>query len=137
VLNDARRLLVVSYHFRADGAVGGLRWAGVTKYLARLGWQVAVLTAAPLLPSDDSDGVHVERCPRFWTLNDCYRLLVRADERGRSLPPQSSSPTRVSQPGLWRQLRRELAAFLELPDDSRGWSLRAAVHAREPSALVR
>ena len=134
MLNDARRLLVISYHFRADGVVGGLRWAGVTKYLARLGWQVAVLTAAPPAPGDDADGVHVERCPRFWTLNDCYRLLVRADQRGRTLPPQSSSPTRASQPGLWRQLRKELAAVLALPDDSRGWSFRAAVHAR---ALLR
>jgi len=130
VPSDARRLLVVSYHFRADGAVGGLRWAGLTKYLARQGWQVAVLTAAPPLPSDDADGVHVERCARFWTLNDCYRLLARADQRGRRLPPQPSSPTRSSWPGLWRQLRRELAAFLALPDDSRGWIFRAAVHAR-------
>src|SRR3989442_1572042 len=52
VESNARRLLVISYHFRADGVVGGLRWAGVTKYLARLGWQVAVLTAAPPAPGD-------------------------------------------------------------------------------------
>jgi glycosyltransferase involved in cell wall biosynthesis len=128
--SDARRLLVVSYHFPADGAVGGLRWAGLAKYLARLGWRVAVLTAAPPLAGDDADGVQVERCARFSTLNDGYRLLVRADQRDGRLPPQPSSPTRLSQPGFWHQLRREVAAFLALPDESRGWSCRAAVHAR-------
>ena len=128
--SDARRLLVVSYHFPGDGAVGGLRWAGLTKYLARLGWQVTVLTAAPPLQSDDMDGVHVERCARSWTLNDCYRLLVRTDHRGRGLPAKQASPARPGRPGLLHELRKELAAFMALPDESRGWSLRAAVRAR-------
>lgn len=127
---DARRLLVVSYHFRSDDTVGGLRWAGVTKYLARLGWHVAVLTASPPFPSDDADGVHVERCARFWTFDDCYRQLVKANQRVHRLPTAPSNPAKSARPSLWRQLRRELAALLALPDDSRGWTLRAAVHAR-------
>jgi hypothetical protein len=41
-----RRLLVITYHFPPDGSVGGQRWAGLSKYLARLGWEVHVITAA-------------------------------------------------------------------------------------------
>jgi glycosyltransferase involved in cell wall biosynthesis len=129
-VSGARRLLVISYHFWGDGAVGGLRWAGLTKYLARLGWQVAVLTAAPPLPGEEIAGVRAERCTRLWTVNDCYRLLVRADQREGRRPLLPSRPTTSSRSGLWRELRRELVAFLALPDDSRGWGLRAALHAR-------
>src|SRR2546427_696001 len=39
VPSDGRRVLVITYHFPPDGSVGGLRWAGITKYLARLGWK--------------------------------------------------------------------------------------------------
>ena len=51
-MNDARRLLVITYHFGPDGPVGGLRWFGITKYLARLGWKVSVITAAPSIGTD-------------------------------------------------------------------------------------
>ena len=44
---DARRLLLITYHFDPDGSVGNLRWIGVTKHLARLGWRISVVTAAP------------------------------------------------------------------------------------------
>src|ERR1051325_3776824 len=44
---SAHRLLVITYHFGSNGAVGGLRWTGITKYLVRLGWEVKVITAAP------------------------------------------------------------------------------------------
>src|SRR5256885_1103621 len=63
--SDARRLLVISYYFPPDGSVGGLRWAGITKYLAREGWQVAVLTAARPGGSDGGveRGVQGGMCP--------------------------------------------------------------------------
>ena len=41
-----RRLLIISYHFPPDGAIGGLRWAGLSKYLGRMGWDVHVVTAS-------------------------------------------------------------------------------------------
>lgn len=33
-----RRVQVITYNFPADGAVGRHRWAGLSKYLAPLGW---------------------------------------------------------------------------------------------------
>src|ERR1051325_2414940 len=102
---SAHRLLVITYHFGSNGAVGGLRWTGITKYLVRLGWEVKVITAAPPSPGDNgaSGPAAVESCPRFWTILDACRLL--------------------------RQLavRRSLAAF---PAEIRGWVFRPALRAR-------
>src|SRR5204862_92893 len=69
------RLLVITYHFGSNGAVGGLRWTGITKYLVRLGWEVRVITAAP------PEHASVESCPRFWTILDACRLLRRLAAR--------------------------------------------------------
>ena len=39
-----RRLLVVTYHFPPDRAVGGLRWEQLSRYFAANGWAVDVIT---------------------------------------------------------------------------------------------
>lgn len=129
---DTRRLLVITYYFPPHVAVGGLRWAGITKHLARLGWEVAVITAAPPDGNGAPRGVHVEACPRRRTLVDAARLLCRL-AFGRSLgrfPNTSRGARPTGRPGLLRQLGRELAAFLTFPDESRGWILRAALRTR-------
>lgn len=131
-MSDARRLLVISYHFGRDGPVGGLRWLGMTKYLARLGWTVTVVTAAPPIRSDAVIGARVEWCPRLWTFLEGMRLLRRlavAQSLGRF--PNGSRPAHQSEPlGLLRQVGREVAACLAFPDDSRGWMFRAALRTR-------
>ena len=129
---DARRLLVITYYFGPNGSVGGLRWAGITKYLARLGWKVFVITAAPPAGNSTSSDTHVEWCPRLWTFLDGCRLLRRF-AFGRSVGSFANG-SRVAPaaelPGLLRQLRREMAALLAFPDESRGWVFRAALRAR-------
>jgi glycosyltransferase involved in cell wall biosynthesis len=126
--SDPPRLLVITYDFPPDGTVGGLRWAGITKYLTRLGWKVSVLTAAPPSGNGTAGGAHVESCPRLWT---CYRLLRQLDRhlgRWLSSGPTDAPPSGAS--GLLRQLRREITEFLAFPDPGRGWVLRAALRAR-------
>jgi len=134
--SDARRLLVISYYFPPDGSVGGLRWAGITKYLAREGWQLAVLTAARPGGSDGvvERGVQVEWCPRRRTFLDHYQLLRRSSQRSHQSSEQGSPGAGPPRPGLLGDLRREVAALLTFPDWSRGWLLRAALRAR---SLVR
>ena len=74
---NIRRLLVVTYYFGPDGPVGGLRWLGITKYLARLGWKISVVTGVPPIGNTAPNGPDVESLPRFWTLSDGWRLLRR------------------------------------------------------------
>ena len=132
VPSDARRLVVITCSFPPDGYVGGLRWGGITKYLTRLGWKVAVVTAASPGGDDAAIGVQVEWCPRLWTLGDGYRLLRRLTF-GKSLG-LSRTISRVPRPawprGLLRQLGNEVATFLSFPDEGHGWILRAALRAR-------
>src|SRR3989442_4304471 len=133
--DDPPRLLVVTYHFPPDGSVGGPRWAGITKFLARLGWQVAVVTAAAPIASGPAVRAHVEWCPRRRTLIDYYRRVRRPDDGSDGSSPNGTRLARSARPGgLLGALRTELAAFLAFPDESRGWTLRAARRAR---ALVR
>src|SRR2546422_10792545 len=126
-----RRLLVITYHFPPDGSVGGLRWAGITKYLARLGWEVVVVTAVPPSGSDAAVGVQVESCPRFRTLLDAYQGLRRLAQRPRASVPDASSVARPSEPaGLARRLPGGGEAPPHRPEQRRVGGLPAAVRTR-------
>ena len=58
-----RRLLLVSYHFPPDTAVGGLRWQRLSRYIAERGWGLDVVA------------------------RDLRTMKVRDDRRLDSLPP--------------------------------------------------
>ena len=143
--DGSRRLLVITYHFPPDGSVGGLRWAGLSKYLARNGWEIHVVTAAPGNSPVPMPGVTVHRCPRRRTLNDRYRETVvrrrntRRGADGASDPTAdvpSSVPATAPHPlrNPFRWLRKTLGTALAFPDVGRGWILRAGTTAR---ALMR
>lgn len=78
-----RRLLVVTYHYPPDESIGGMRWAGLGKYLARLGWRTWVVTAAGTGAAPVA-GVSVHSCPRRRTWNDRYQEARRAAARADS-----------------------------------------------------
>src|SRR3954468_24007324 len=75
-LEDVRRLLIITYHFPPDGAIGGQRWAGLSKYLARLGWEVHVVTSSAAHYGEEPSNVrrHTPRPRR--TLNDLYKSAI-------------------------------------------------------------
>src|SRR5689334_13190215 len=137
-LRRKRRLLVITFHFPPDGSVGGNRWAGLSKYLARLGWEVHVVTASSGEGFEMPDGVHRHFRARRTTLEDWYRarrkvspgsdraaaLSERATTRGDD-PPRAGNLV-----AMFRWLRRLAASALGLPDHGRGWVLRAALCAR-------
>lgn len=141
----ANRLLVVNYHYPPDRSVGGLRWAGLSKHLARIGWEVHVLSGSGVDGLRDGVQVHVVR--RFRTINDLY--LIVADGYRKWLGPRR--PVNVpgveasSRSGFFRALRwlrREAASMMSFPDESRGWTFRAAWGVRrlvkrfEPDVVV-
>ena len=140
VVRRAPRLLVVSYHYPPDGAVGGLRWAGFSKYLVRLGWEVHVLTGSTATEPGLHDGVQVHVCPRRTTLNDLYNRLARR-ARGLRRPGRTAAAAPATSGGgdgtmvpAAPSLRRRLASLVGFPDLSRGWMRRATRRAR---ALIR
>src|SRR5436309_13042754 len=93
----ARRLLIISYHFPPDGAIGGQRWAGLSKYLARLGWEVHVITASAGALQDGTPSVHRHVRNRRRTLNDVYKAVAarfRRPDRDRQPAPENSDRPR-------------------------------------------
>jgi glycosyltransferase involved in cell wall biosynthesis len=148
-----RRLLVITYHFPPDGAVGGLRWAGFSKYLARLGWEVHIVTSAPAGSEPAVPNVHRHTPPRRATMNDAYLAVVRhlrarpaAQARGNATPASDPAPAKpvvvaavaVDPPGRQPSLlaraigeaRLAVRLAMGFPDVGRGWVLRAAFAAR-------
>ena len=129
-----RRLLVITYHFPPDGSVGGQRWGGLSKYLARLGWEVHIVTAAPNR-KPDAPGVlrHVRHRRR--TLDDIYKAGARRFRQSPDIRPQ---PLAGSSGGLPHSsafdaltaVRRVVSSSMFLPDHARGWVGRAAAAAR-------
>lgn len=132
----ARRLLVVTYHFPPDGSVGGQRWAGLTKNLARMGWTIDVVTAADPGKAAPIAGVTIHHVPRRRTLNDAYNSWAR---RRRTAQAAGAEPVRAepaatvateTRPGIVARVRAMVSTSLVFPDDARGWMFRAASAAR-------
>lgn len=131
------RLLVVSYHFSPGRTVGGLRWFGLTKYLARRGWEVRVVSSQPP-PEGLEDGVHVHTCTPSVTLGDRYREWKRGVVSRRPAP-EGTDVDPIAQPdpaaaSVLGRIRREAGGLLAFPDEGRGWVVKATRRAR---ALVR
>ena len=136
-----RRLVVLTYHFPLDGSVGGLRWAGLTKYLSTLGWTSTVVTAAPPHQGPETSGATTISLSRRRTATDLYRWLARAEARDQSAG--TGTPSAVARrDGLWKRSRREVDTLLWFPDESRGWimrsarRLRRAIRATDPHVVV-
>jgi len=130
------RLLVITFHYPPDGSVGGLRWAGLSKYLARLGWEVHVITAANQYRETPVDGVYVHGVERAKTLNDVYTAYQarRQAPASGALPRQRASgpPAEAhrGRAGMLGRIRDSLATSLVLPDNARGWLTRMGLRAR-------
>jgi glycosyltransferase involved in cell wall biosynthesis len=147
-----RRLLVLSFHAPPEMAVGGLRWAGLTRHLADRGWDIRVITASPGAAAViQPDGLSVHEVPRRTTLGDRYRRwkLTRSGKKGAGVAAYGLIGTANGRPGMAprqigavRLARSELGALLSFPDHGRGWVLRAAratrqsIHEWAPDVVV-
>jgi hypothetical protein len=129
-----RRLLVITYHFPPDGSIGGQRWAGLSKYLARLGWEVHVITAAVPGRDQATPQIHRHVQHRRRTLGDVYSAAV--SRRQPPEPNQQAMAEKTDAPGRSPRfqtvaaVRRIVSGAMYLPDSARGWVLRAAAAAR-------
>jgi glycosyltransferase involved in cell wall biosynthesis len=128
-----------------------MRWAGLSKYLARLGWDVHVVTASPNAADVKVPGVTVHVRARRRTFNDWYIAMssrLRASAAKPAPPdPAAGSAARTTpsatpavsngsaqRPSLVRralgQVRGGIGMAMFFPDNARGWIMRAARAAR-------
>jgi len=135
------KMLLISYHFPPDTAVGGLRARNFAKCLPGLGVDASILTvrhkgAAQWDVNDAKaqDGLKVLRAGTLPTLTDAYRGLKRlrrgSSRHGMSVAPlssvsggQAASGAAVKKMGRLR--RYVLALFFALPDEEKNWILPA------------
>src|SRR5213079_3340339 len=94
--SDGRpRLLLISYHFPPDAAVGALRWQKLSRYAAERGWGLDVITFDPasLAVTDPSRLADLPPGVRVYTLappqvawEHLVELAWRAYDSARRLP---------------------------------------------------
>jgi hypothetical protein len=123
-----RRLLVLSFHAPPEAAVGGLRWAGLSRHMARRGWNVRVITGSPGADGVATpEGLTVHVVPQRTTLQDHYRRW-RTRHLVHQVAPYGSDTrkTRGSVRPTGGSLRSNLADLLSFPDHGRGWMIRTA-----------
>jgi hypothetical protein len=141
-----KRLLVLSYHAPPGQAVGGLRWWGLSRHLARRGWHVRLLTAEAAAADEPCpEGMTVEVISRRLTLATRYNRWAVTRRSARAAPafrePPDPGPTGVGS-GSFRTLRTALSGLLVFPDEGRGWLINAAravrrnVHEFSPDVVV-
>ena len=131
-LNNNMTVLVVSYYFPPDAAVGGKRIARFCKYLPQFGIKPIVLTVdescCELLDSSypTPDGVTVHRVHPGKVPLDFYREWKARRETVRTAEPNApaTEPPRT-QRGSW--LRNNLLAALTIPDQYWGWKKPALI----------
>jgi len=125
------RLVVTSRHAPPGREIGGLRWWGLSRHLARRGWEVHLITAQEGADTEVvPDGMVVEVVETRPTLNDHYLAWKRSRASAPVVPGSPSAGTQTpagqqarkeSGPGLLATLRNEAGGLLGFPDDGRGW----------------
>lgn len=76
---EAKRLLLISYHFPPDPAVGGVRWQQMTAHLAERGWRADVISR----DFSQMSGIDLQRLEalapgtRLFTVSDREPILGR------------------------------------------------------------
>ena len=142
---STRRLLVVSYHFPPDPAVGALRWRKLARFAAARGWELDVITRDPgELPRTDPAGVAelpaevrihpVANPPAPWATlpSRLWRLLPRravASATGRPAVASLAARDLRWRPRERRDLSRMYFAWLDR-HRGRRWGRAAAARAR-------
>lgn len=125
--DGALRILVLSYAFPPSRQVGGFRWAGLTKYLSRLGWRCEVVTRPWEGDVEVPEGVEVHRVPPLPRSRDLYlrvRSWVGSPSTDSLVEPGDGAVTPGGEPRLLDSLREVGAHALTFPDEARGWLLR-------------
>ncbi len=137
-----KRLLIISYHFPPDNAVGGIRLARFAKHLSKFGWAVSVLTvkdehreAFDAARLKDVEDVEIFKTGKTAGLRDIY-LKLKATLSG-ALSGKKVSIAELKDNWTPKPLTRQggtlkrvfISLFILLPDEHRSWVLPTAFKA--------
>lgn len=135
-----KRVLLISYHFPPDSAVGGLRAAKFARFLPSFGWEASVLSIKEKYIEKpdpkrlkDVEGIETIRTVQLPTIRGLYlrlkRLLNAGAKSGQS--PSINKPLNNRQrESLIQNLKRYfISLFILLPDDKMSWVVPAALRA--------
>lgn len=140
-MEQPRKILIASFYFPPDAAVGGLRSAKFARYLPEFGWQPSVITArdeyrdqgfdhSRLIGLENVPILQTRRVPSFRTLFLALRSRLPGSRRGGPVRRPAAVPPRPV-PGAaetpLEKLKRYVASLIVLlPDANKEWALPAA-----------
>jgi len=139
-----KRLLIVSYHFPPDAAVGSVRPAKFAKYLQLYGWTPVVLTIKKryyerldLTKTEEVKEIPTFRTIKIPTISDIYLAmknvyLKKIKLKNLDVEKQKWVPQRkrlsVRKEGIFWKLHRYInSLIISLPDGQVGWVLPASI----------
>lgn len=136
-----KTVLLISYYFPPNTAVGGLRIANFAKYLPSHGWHTFVLTIKDqyLTERDESrlTGIpgKIYKAGRNPRILDIYVRLKQAYARLRHRPSPAGQHACVNQnengssEALLKRIKRYIMSVVMIPDTERSWILPATIRA--------
>jgi glycosyltransferase involved in cell wall biosynthesis len=134
----SRRILLVSYYFPPDAAVGGLRVAKFARSLPDFGWEPYVLTVDDKYRDQGLDPgrlkglehVTIVKTRKLPSLLAVYAAL-KARTKGRTGAPHSAErmPSRRRETFGQRLKRYVISLIVLLPDQEKTWAICAAAKA--------
>jgi glycosyltransferase involved in cell wall biosynthesis len=129
-----KKVLIITYYWPPSGGAGVQRWLKLSKYLAKQGVEVHVLTVDPSkasyttvderLNNDVSDKVKVYTTDTFEPLN-FYGKMV-----GKSNVPKSGF-SNVSKHGFKMKVAASIRSNFFIPDPRKGWGKHALKKAKD------
>lgn len=129
-MHELKKVLIISYHFPPDAAIGALRPSKFAKYMPACGWDPIILTVKECYyPKTDQsktkDLKHIREIYRTGMLPHSSRIYpqlkayFRRQDPGAVSPATFHAPSKKSKPvGFFKRL---VFSLEHLPDDKQVW----------------
>lgn len=137
------KLLIITYHFPPDSAVGGLRSAKFARYLPQFGWQPYVLTVRDKYReqfdakrTEDVKGIKVFKTGELPTFDQIYQRVkgaYRTSKKSQSVEAGATifhATNSSRREGVLKKIKRHLISLvIMLPDQKKNWVVPAYIKA--------
>jgi hypothetical protein len=129
-----KKVLIITYHFPPDAAVGAIRPAKFAKFLPEFGWEPVIYTVKEkyydlLDYSKFEPALNPLRIHRANLIPGPLHLYSRFPYKGKNFPNNlrpHQSIRRKNQNGI-NSIKRFFSSMVRLPDDKQGWIANIAI----------